>query len=155
MPPSTGGCLRASSPPGIYCLPSCPARKPLARNVRFFADETAALAGAAGVGLTKLKALFRDHAHTQPSAFLQRARIQAACARLESSATPLLDLGATVGFESPSGFHEAFRRQTGLAPGACRDLLGSDRFVLPLPEHTRVDDLLRYHGRDPESVSTC
>ena len=184
---------------GIYCLPSCPARKPLARNVRFFEDEitaraaglrpckrcrpdayyrgedadlvrleeamtraladpaafpeAGALAEAAGVGLTKLKALFRDHAHTQPAAFLQRARIQAACARLAGSTAPLLDLGAVVGFESPSGFHEAFRRQTGLAPGAYRDMLGSDRFTLPLPEHTRTGDLLRYHGRDPESVS--
>jgi len=184
---------------GIYCLPSCPARKPLARHVRFFADEATAqaaglrpckrcrpdafyrgedadlarledamtraladpaafpeagdLAVAAGVGLTKLKALFRDHAHTQPAAFLQRARIQAACGRLEAGEGSLLALGAAVGFESSSGFHEAFRRQAGLAPGAYRDLLGSDRFTLPLPEHTRLDDLLRYHGRDPESVS--
>ena len=184
---------------GIYCLPSCPARKPLARNVRFFQDEATAqaaglrpckrcrpdafyrgedadlarledamaqaqadpaafpeaeaLAEAAGVGLTKLKALFREHAHTQPAAFLQRARIQATCARLEAGAVPLLDLGAAVGFESPSGFHDAFRRQTGLAPGAYRDMLGSDRFTLPLPDRTRLDDLLRFHGRDPESVS--
>src|SRR5512133_424479 len=184
---------------GIYCLPSCPARKPLARNVRFFPDEgtaqaaglrpckrcrpdayyrgedadlarledamaqavaepaafpeAGALAEAAGVGLTKLKVLFREHAHTQPAAFLQRVRIQAACARLEAGQGPLLDLGAAVGFESPSGFHHAFRRQTGLAPGAYRDMLGSDRFTLPLPDHTRVSDLLRFHGRDPESVS--
>lgn len=184
---------------GIYCLPSCPARKPLARNVRFFLDEAAAqaaglrpckrcrpdafyrgedadlvrledamaqawvdpaafpeaetLAEVAGVGLTKLKALFREHAHTQPAAFLQRARIQVACARLREGAVPLLDLGAMVGFESPSGFHEAFRRQTGLAPGAYRDLLNSDRFTLPLPERTRLGDLLRFHGRDPDSVS--
>ncbi|WP_257303490.1 DNA-3-methyladenine glycosylase 2 [Geothrix campi] len=184
---------------GIYCLPSCPARKPLARNVRFFLDEDAAqaaglrpckrcrpdafyrgedadlvrleeamaralvdpaafpeaeaLAEVAGVGLTKLKTLFRDHAHTQPAAFLQRARIHAACTRLEVGEGSLLDLGAAVGFESPSGFHEAFRRQMGLAPGAYRDLLGADHFTLPLPEGTRLDDLLRFHGRDPESVS--
>lgn len=184
---------------GIYCLPSCPARKPLARNVRFFPDEAAAraaglrpckrcrpeafyrgddadlarleaamaqaladpaafpeteaLAEAAGVGLTKLKTLFREHAHTQPAAFLQRARIRAACARLEVQGPALVDLAAAVGFESPSGFHEAFRRQTGLAPGAYRDLLGSDHFTLALPESTRIGDLLSFHGRDPESVS--
>lgn len=184
---------------GIYCLPSCPARKPLARNVRFFPDEAAAqaaglrpckrcrpeafyrgdvaglarleaamvqaladpaafpeveaLAEAAGVGLTKLKTLFREHAHTQPAAFLQRARIQAACARLEAQGPALADLAAAVGFESASGFHEAFRRQTGLAPGAYRDMLGSDRFTLALPASTRIGDLLRFHGRDPESVS--
>jgi AraC family transcriptional regulator of adaptative response / DNA-3-methyladenine glycosylase II len=32
-------------------------------------------------------------------------------------------------------------------------MLGSDRFTLPLPDRTRLDDLLRFHGRDPESVS--
>jgi AraC family transcriptional regulator of adaptative response / DNA-3-methyladenine glycosylase II len=184
---------------GIYCLPSCPARKPLAQNVRFFPDEETAraaglrpcrrcrpdayyrgenaelarleavlaqvlvhpehfsgvetLASVAGIGLTKLKVLFREHVHTQPAAFLQRARIQAACASLETGSTSLLDLAPSVGFESPSGFHEAFKRQTGLAPGAYRDMLGADHFVVPLPERTRIPDLLKFHGRDAESVS--
>ncbi|HJW72139.1 MAG TPA: Ada metal-binding domain-containing protein [Geothrix sp.] len=184
---------------GIYCLPSCSARKPLAKNVRFFPDEeaaqaaglrpcrrcrpdayyrgedaglarleevmtlaladperfsgVAALASEAGIGLTKLKALFRDHAHAQPAAFLQRARIQTACARLETGEGSLLDLGSSVGFESPSGFHEAFKRHTGLTPGAYRDMLATDHFSVPLPEGTRIPDLLRFHGRDPESVS--
>lgn len=184
---------------GIYCLPSCPARKPLARNVRFFRDEASAqaaglrpckrcrpdafyrgedadlarleeamaqaladpaafpeveaLAEVADVGLTKLKALFRDHAHTQPAAFLQRARIQSACARMASGEASLLDLGAAVGFDSSSGFHEAFKRQTGLAPGAYRDMLGSDRFTLALPGDARIDDLLKFHGRDRDSLS--
>jgi AraC family transcriptional regulator of adaptative response / DNA-3-methyladenine glycosylase II len=184
---------------GIYCLPSCPARKPLARNVRFFADEAAAhaaglrpckrcrpdafyrgedadlarledamaqasadpaafpeveaLAEAAGVGLTKLKTLFREHAHAQPAAFLQRIRIQAACARLAVGEGDLADLAFGSGYESASGFHEAFRRQTGLSPGAYRTMLGSDGFTLPQPVGLRVEDVLRFHGRDAASVS--
>ena len=143
---------------GIYCLPSCPARKPLAINVRFFPDEASAqaaglrpckrcrpdafyrgddmdlvrlesamaramaepsafpevgsLAEAVGVGVTKLKDLFRVHAHQQPAAFLQHIRIQSACRRLAAGQGDLSDLAFDSGYESPSGFHGAFRRQT-------------------------------------------
>jgi len=184
---------------GIYCLPSCTARKPLAINVRFFPDESAAraaglrpckrcrpdafyrgedaelsrlegamaqaaagpaafpeaeaLAEAAGVGLTKLKDLFRQHVHLQPAAFLQRIRIQAACARLTEGQGDLTDLAFQVGYASASGFHEAFRRQTGLSPGAYRMMLQEDRFRLPLPPGLRVTDLLAFHGRDAQSVA--
>ncbi len=184
---------------GIYCLASCPARKPLRRNVRFFPDEAAAkaaglrpckrcrpdafyrgedadlarlesalagvigdpagfpdveaLAEAAGTGVTKLKELFRTHLHAQPAAFLQRIRIQAACARLVEGRNGLADLAFDSGYESASGFHGAFRKQTGLSPGAYRAMLGSDRFALPQPGGLRVDDVLRFHGRDGASVS--
>lgn len=184
---------------GIYCLPSCVARKPLRENVRFFPDEASALtaglrpckrcrpdryyreedpdlarletvlsaatdspetfptvealAKAVGVGATKLKTLFRTHAHTTPTAFLQHARIRSACLRLAEDSTALSELGYGVGFESASGFHDAFRRQTGLSPGAYRTLLEGGCFSLILPPGFRVADLLRFHGRDAESVS--
>ena len=184
---------------GIYCLPSCPARKPLAVNVRFFPDEPAAqaaglrpckrcrpdafyrgedadltrlestlaqavmdpvafpeveaLAEATGVGITKLKDLFRDHVHLQPAVFLQRIRIQAACARLVAGQGDLSSLAMDSGYESTSGFHEAFRRQTGLSPGAFRSMLGSNHFTLPMPTSLRVQDVLAFHGRDDQSVS--
>ncbi len=184
---------------GIYCLPSCPARKPLAVNVRFFPDESAAkaaglrpckrcrpdafyrgehadlaglesamaqaaadpaafpdvavLAEVVGVGITKLKDLFRDHVQLQPAAYLQRVRIQVACASLAEGQANLADLVFGSGYESASGFHEAFRRQTGLSPGAYRAMLGSDRFTLPMPPGLRVQDVLTFHGRDGQSVS--
>jgi AraC family transcriptional regulator of adaptative response / DNA-3-methyladenine glycosylase II len=184
---------------GIYCLPSCPARKPLAVNVQFFPDEAAAqaaglrpckhcrpeafylgeddglsrleramaqaaadpaafpeveaLAEAAGVGITKLKTLFREHAHQQPAAFLQRIRIQWACARLVAGTAELAGLAFDAGYESTSGFHEAFRRQTGLSPGTYGTMLGATAFTLPLPPGLRVADVLAFHGRDAQSVS--
>jgi AraC family transcriptional regulator, regulatory protein of adaptative response / DNA-3-methyladenine glycosylase II len=184
---------------GIYCLPSCPARKPLAENVRFFEEEeearaaglrpckrchpdafyrgddadldrleaamgqaladpaafpdVEALAGAARVGGTKLKALFRLHAHQQPAAFLQRIRIQSACARLQEGEADLAGLAFEAGYGSLSGFHEAFRRQTGLSPGGYRTMLESDRFTLPMPAGLRVPDVLAFHGRDGQSLS--
>ena len=184
---------------GIYCLPSCPARKPRRENVRFFPDEasasaaglrpcrrcrpdryyrdedpdlarlesalveadrspeafpsTAALAEAVGVGGTKLKTLFRSHLQATPSAFLQAARVRAACRRLADDAAALSDLGYGVGFESASGFHTAFRRQTGMCPSAYRALLDSGRFLLDLPLGFRVEDVLQFQGRDGLSVS--
>jgi AraC family transcriptional regulator of adaptative response / DNA-3-methyladenine glycosylase II len=115
--------------------------------------EAEALAEAAGVGLTKLKDLFRDHAHAQPAAFLQRIRIRAACARLAEVQGDLADLAFQVGYASASGFHDAFRRQTGLSPGAYRAMLQKQGFHLPLPAGLRVPDLLTFHGRDAQSVS--
>jgi len=184
---------------GIYCLPSCPARKPLLENVRFFPDEATAqasglrpckrcrpdafyrgddadlarleaamaqaiaqpaafpeveaLAEAAAVRVTKLKDLFRDHAHQQPAAFLQRVRIQVACDRLAAGQGDQAELASAAGYESASGFHEAFRRQTGLSPGAYRSMLSTDTFTLPLPEGLRVADVLAFHGRDGQSLS--
>jgi len=115
--------------------------------------EVEALAEAVGVGTTKLKDLFRDHAHQQPAAFLQRIRIQAACDRLAAGQGDLSDLVFDSGYASASGFHDAFRRQTGLSPGAYRTLLDSDRFTLPVPAGLRVQDVLTFHGRDGLSVS--
>ncbi len=111
------------------------------------------LAERVGVGVSKLKALFRDHAHLQPAAFLQRVRIQKACILLGEGQGDLADLAAHLGYASASGFHEAFRRQTGLSPGTYRGMLRSDHFALPQPPGLRVADVLAFHGRDAESVS--
>src|SRR5664279_2668389 len=91
--------------------------------------EVETLAEAAGVGVTKLKTLFRDHAHQQPAAFLQRIRIQRACAQLVTGPAELAGLAFDSGYESASGFHEAFRRQTGLSPGTYRTMLGATTFT--------------------------
>ncbi len=184
---------------GIYCLPSCPARKPNAVNVRFFLDEPSAraaglrpckrcrpdafyrgedadlasleaamgqalacpeafpeveaLAEAVGVGLTKLKALFRSHVHQPPTSFLQQARIRFACSCLVDGQGDLAEVAHRSGYASASGFHEAFQRQTGLSPGAYRKLLASEGFHLTLPPGLRVADVLAFHGRDGASVS--
>jgi len=112
-----------------------------------------ALAEAAQTGLTRLKDLFRDHAHQSPAAFLQRIRIQSACDRLMKGQADLACLASKAGYESVSGFHEAFRSQTGLSPGAYGTMLGSDHFVLPVPVGLRVQDVLAFQGRDGQSVS--
>ncbi|HVH12017.1 MAG TPA: Ada metal-binding domain-containing protein, partial [Longimicrobium sp.] len=182
---------------GIYCLPSCTARKPLPENVRFFATrddarsaglrpcrrcrpddfyqqydpdvhlletlaadvrrtpaafaDAATMVSSSGIGTTKLNALFRQHFHTTPAAFLVRERVAAACAALADGRT-VTDAAYAAGYESLSAFHSNFRRQTGLTPGDYRALGHSPGFTLALPEGFREDVVLHYLGRDPASL---
>jgi AraC family transcriptional regulator of adaptative response / DNA-3-methyladenine glycosylase II len=181
---------------GIYCLPSCTARKPLPENVRFFATrddarsaglrpcrrcrpddfyqqydpdvhlletlaadvrrtpsafaDAAAMVASSGIGATKLNALFRQHFHTTPAAFLARERVAAACAAVAEGRT-VTDAAYAAGYESLSAFHLNFRRHTGLTPGEYRALGQSSAFTLALPEGFRADAVLAYLGRDPAS----
>lgn len=182
---------------GIYCLPSCAARKPLPANVRFFATEdearsaglrpcrrcrpdhfyrrfdpdlalaeriaarvradparagdAAALAEGAGVGATRLNALFRRHFHLSPAAFLARERVDAACRALAGGAG-VSEAAFGAGWQSLSAFHAAFRRRTGISPGEYRALGEGRGWVLALPEGFRADVVLGYLGRDPASA---
>ena len=184
---------------GIYCLPSCTARKPLPENVRFFADEGGAkraglrackrckpdrfyrgfdpdlealerlaarvrsepgefhgpadLGAEAGWGATKRNELFRRAFHTTPATFLARARVEHAARSLRRRRVPVLEAGLAAGFESPSAFHERFRRAMGLAPGAYRDLGQGGAFVLELPRGFRPGALFSLFGRDPNGTS--
>ena len=119
---------------------------------RTFLDVTA-MTEALGGGTTRVEELFRHHLHLQPAAHLQRVRMIAACARLVAGQEDLPGLAFKVGYDSVSDFHEGFRRHTGLSPGAYHAMLGATAFSLPLPPGLRVPDVLRFHGRDPLSVS--
>lgn len=182
---------------GIYCLPSCPARRPKPENVRFFATEdearlsglrpckrckpdrfyregdpdlaraeelarrvrerpgdfpdVASLAREAGLGVTKLNALFLAHFHRTAAAFLARARVERAAHELVASDRRPLDVALEAGFESSSAFHAAFARHTGLTPGRYRRLREDGAFAIALPEDWRGDLALAYLGRDPAS----
>jgi AraC family transcriptional regulator of adaptative response / DNA-3-methyladenine glycosylase II len=121
------------------------------KNPENFAD-TAALASAAGVSQTKLGELMRDHAHMAPAAWLRRERVKTACKMLLAGGDRIADIGFAVGFESESVFHRQFLTITRMTPGAWRALKDSSVFVLHLPAGWRADEILGYHGRDPESL---
>jgi AraC family transcriptional regulator of adaptative response/methylated-DNA-[protein]-cysteine methyltransferase len=94
---------------GIYCRPSCPARRPLRANVRFLRD--AAAATAAG---------YRACRRCRPDGVARDSQAVArATALLEAADAPLaLDtLAAAVGY-APHHFHRLFRRATGITPAA-------------------------------------
>ena len=95
---------------GIYCRPSCPARRPKPAHVRFFTDP--AQAEAAG---------FRPCKRCRPAAAdPTTARIVAACRQIAAAETPpaLADLARTAGL-SPHHFHRLFKAATGLTPAGC------------------------------------
>lgn len=97
---------------GIYCRPSCPARKPLRRNVRLFA--TGAEAAAAG---------FRPCKRCSPDAVAppdpSLAKIIAACRTIEAAEAPptLAALALDAGM-SRYHFHRVFKAATGVTPKA-------------------------------------
>ena len=184
---------------GIYCLPSCKARKPKPENVRFFeGPEKARRAGlrackrcrpddfyaredpdraslltligrlrrtpqefpnvealveACGCGASKLHGLVRAHFHTTPGSLLQEARIAAAAQMLVESQRPVSAIAFDVGYESLSAFGENFRRRMALSPGEYRKLRGTRRFRLALPRAFPVEAILKYLGRDPDSLT--
>jgi len=117
-----------------------------------FADASS-LARAAGVSLTKLGDLYRDHAHLAPVAWLRRVRVKRAAQELLAGKDKVAEIGFGAGFESESVFHRQFLNQMRMTPGAYRALDGAEVFMLQLPAGYRAKEVLAYHARDPQSVS--
>jgi AraC family transcriptional regulator of adaptative response / DNA-3-methyladenine glycosylase II len=118
-------------------------------NPSSFADASG-LARGAGVSLTKLGALFREHAHLAPAQWLRRERVRHAAERLLAGTDKVVDVGYAAGFESESVFHRQFLALTRMTPGAYRAL--SNVFLLQLPAGYRAKEVLAYHARDPQSL---
>jgi len=148
---------------GIYCLPSCPAKTPLLKNVRFFATREEAiaaglrgckrcrsdrypdvlpnwvgpsiqfmrrnvtvrikevdLAGAAGVDISTIRRHFKNHLGITPLAFHRKLRLRHA-REMVGNGVDYLTAAYECGYESVSGFREAFVREFGVPPGRYRD----------------------------------
>lgn len=144
---------------GIYCLPSCPARLPLLKNVVFYANREEAVAAGlrgckrcqsdrypdvlpqwlppvlkqmnrncetrldearlseiTGVEISTVRRHFRKHLGTTPSAFHRKLRLRQARLMIEQGCD-YLEAAFATGWESSSGFRDAFRREFGSPPG--------------------------------------
>lgn len=107
---------------GIYCRPSCPARRPLRGNVRFFAD--AASARAAGLRACQRCAPDAPAREEQAvAAALATIRTHAA----EGVPVPPLAVLAGAANYAPSHFQRLFQRATGLSPAAYARALRLER----------------------------
>ena len=62
-------------------------------------SDASALAKEAGVSLTKLGDLFRDHAHLAPASWLRRLRVKRAAQELLTSRDKVTEIGFGAGFE--------------------------------------------------------
>jgi len=144
---------------GIYCLPSCKAKLPLLKNVRFYTTrEEAITAGLRGcrrcksetypdvlphwlktvleylkdhtgerlnelkliqmtkVDISTVRRYFKTHLGMTPLAFHRKIRLNYARQLLEQG-SDYLNTAYACGYQSVSGFREAFVRQFGQTPG--------------------------------------
>ena len=119
---------------GVYCRPSCPARRPLRRNVRFFTLPAEARAA----GFRACRRCRPDEMSTAQRAALA---VEAACRTLETAevAPPLARLAEEAGF-APHHFHRMFRAHTGLTPKAYADAARARRTTAALATAGRVTE---------------
>lgn len=122
---------------GIYCKPSCPARRPLRQNVEFFwAPAQARTAGYRPCMRCKPDEVGRD-----------REAIKAALQLIETAdnIVALEDLAAAVGY-APHHFHRLFKRDTGLTPAAYARSLKAKRAAAALDGKGNVTDAIHEAG---------
>lgn len=78
------------------------------------------LAGAAGMSRSAFALRFKEKVGQSPLDYLTRWRMFRAGHLLRSTDRPLVDVAASVGYESEAAFNKAFKRTMGAAPGAFR-----------------------------------
>ena len=160
---------------GIFCRPSCPARKPLKQNIEYFKSVQAAMDSgyrpcqvckpltcssdipdwlkvlletvhdnpeasykdedlqANGIDATRVRRWFQKHYGMTFHAYLKSLRINRAFEKVKQRQT-VTTTAFESGYESLSGFHQAFRNVTGLSPSQARRrlLITLDQFSTPL-----------------------
>jgi AraC family transcriptional regulator of adaptative response/methylated-DNA-[protein]-cysteine methyltransferase len=117
---------------GVYCRPSCPARRPRRENVSFFDGPSQAEAA----GFRACRRCHPRSPHPAPAAQLAadaRAYIEA---HLDGPLT-LAELGREVG-ASPFHLQRTFKRETGLSPREYRDARRHARLRAQLKEGETV-----------------
>jgi AraC family transcriptional regulator of adaptative response/methylated-DNA-[protein]-cysteine methyltransferase len=118
----------------IYCRPSCPARRPLRRNILFF--RTTQDAERQG-----FRACRRCHPKHQDSAIELVQRVAALLAASQEEAPRLNSLAAQVSASSAQ-LRRAFRRATGLSPKEFEQAFRLTRFKKMLRDGSSVTDAL-------------
>ena len=113
-PDADGRFFYAVTTTGVYCRPTCPARRPRPANLRFF--DSADQAEAAG-----FRPCLRCDPRGQGVAQANADRVAAACRMIDQAVAqgerpPGLGALADVAGQSPWHFHRQFRAVTGMTP---------------------------------------
>lgn len=122
---------------GIYCKPTCPARRPQRAHVRFLPNIAAARAAG-----------FRACLRCKPDDIArERVAVAQAVALLDAAEVPpTLDaLAAAVGY-APHHFQRLFKRATGVSPAAYVRGLRARRAAVALHEEGSVTDAIYAAG---------
>lgn len=128
-----GRIIGAVKTTGIYCRPSCPARRPKRENVEFFADGAAARAA----GYRACLRCEPDEVNREEIALEKAYRLLADA----EEAPSLEELADAVGY-SPHHFHRLFKRATGVTPAAYARSLRAKRAETALGETDRITDAI-------------
>ena len=125
---------------GVYCRPSCAARRANPRNVRFHASTAAA--EAAGYRPCK-----RCRPDQPPQAEKHAALVADACCAIgkAETVTPLAALARRAGL-SPHHFHRVFKAVTGVTPRDYAAALRAERMRGSLTHSARVTDAIHDAG---------
>jgi AraC family transcriptional regulator of adaptative response/methylated-DNA-[protein]-cysteine methyltransferase len=121
---------------GIYCRPSCPARAPLRKNVRFYATP----ADAGNAGLRPCKRCSPD---TQSA---EEACVLAAIAAIRAQGAMTLDQLADLTGYAPTHFQRLFKRTVGMSPAAFARAVRQERLRDALMTGQRVGDAMTMAG---------
>lgn len=132
-----GRVIGAVKTTGIYCKPSCPARRPKREHVEFFADALSALAAG-----------YRACLRCRPDDIgRDREAVAKAIRFIEQSEEPpsLAILAAEVGY-APHHFQRIFTRDVGVSPAAYARALRVNRAEAALGANGRVTDAIYEAG---------
>jgi len=122
---------------GIYCKPSCPARRPLRENVEFFADSVAARAA----GYRACKRCLPDDVGRDSEGVTRALALIA----VSDDALSLEVLAGAAGY-APHHFHRIFKRATGVTPAAYVRGARAKRAEAALNETTSVTEAIYAAG---------
>ena len=127
---------------GIYCKPSCPARRPKRNNVEFFADGEAARASA-----------YRPCLRCRPDEVgRDREAVAKAAGLIERAEEPLslAQVASAVGY-APHHFQRIFTRDMGVSPAAYARGLRARRAEAKLEEGSSVTEAIYDAGYNAPS----
>lgn len=122
---------------GIFCKPSCPARRPLRENIEFF--WTAAEAIAAG---------YRSCMRCKPDEVARDQEAVKLALKLIEEAEHVLsleELAAAVDY-APHHFHRLFKRETGVTPAGYARALRAKRATIALDRNRSVTEAIYEAG---------
>ncbi|WP_020209803.1 bifunctional DNA-binding transcriptional regulator/O6-methylguanine-DNA methyltransferase Ada [Gilvimarinus chinensis] len=120
----------------IYCRPSCPARRPLIKNIRFFTEGSEARAA----GFRPCRRCEPDCVKSTDGALARAVRI---CGRLkdEESMPTLTQLANAEGI-SPAYLQRQFRRVVGVSPAEYARQLRADRLRDQLAKGSSITEAI-------------